>query len=155
MAGKITLTIDGLAGIKQKAKALENTAFARPMMGDIGFFAMRQIKARTILGEDVDGVDFKPYNPFYAKERAKDGYQVNFVDLTRTGSMLSAMTAEYDRNSVDIFFMNTTDSSGARNPEKAFFLNEDREFFALNQDDIKGIMKIVRSYYQKLIDSKG
>ena len=157
MANGIKIKLTGIKGIQAKAKALQDTIFARPMMGDIGMFAMRAIKKRTLIGEDVNGLDFKPYNPMYAKERAKAGYSKKPVDLTRSGSMLSAMTADYDRNSVDIFFMNTSDpdpDNDTRNPAKAYFLHQDREFFALSLSDLKGIMQIVKKYYSKLMASK-
>ena len=145
------ITLTGLTGVIGKAKALENPIFAKPMMGDIGMFAMGKIKKRTIAGEDVNGLNSKPYNPMYAKERQKSGYKKTPVDLTRTGFMLSSMTYSESRSAVNIFFMNTSDENNVRNPAKAFWNNEDREFFGLSTSDIKGIMSIVHSYYNKLI----
>ena len=147
----VDIKLTGLKGIIKKAKALEDTIFAKMMMGDIGMFAMGRIKKRTIAGEDVDGIDFKPYNPMYANERVKAGYKKSPVDLTRTGAMLSAMTYDESKRSVNIFFMNTADENNVRNPAKAFWNNEDREFFALSDSDVKGIMKIVKRYYDKLM----
>lgn len=152
MAGtEIKLT--GLPGIKTILEYMKDATFGFQMMGEIGMYAMFQIKKRTIKGKDVDGLVFKPYNPFYAKARAKDGYKQKPVDLTRTGSMLSSMTFDSDQNSANIFFMNTTDNTGARNPDKAFWNNEDREFFALSEDEVEGIMKIVDKFYRKIMRS--
>lgn len=145
------IKLTGLPNIRTILEHIHDTSFGYQMMGEIGMFAMFQIKKRTIKGQDVDGLSFKPYNPFYAKARVKDGYKPKPVDLTRTGSMLSSMTYESDKDSVDIFFMNTTDNTGARNPDKAFWNNEDREFFALSEDEVEGIMKIVDKYYRKVM----
>ena len=148
---KITLT--GLKSITTKLDALEDTIFSKTLMGDIGMFAMGRIKKRTIAGDDVYGIGFKPYNPLYAKERQKAGYSPSPVDLTRTGSMLSAMTYNESKRSVDIFYMNTTDTENTRNPAKAFWNNAEREFFALSNNDVEGITDIVNKYYRKLMRS--
>lgn len=141
----------GIRGLQSKLKRLRDTPFARPMLSEIGMFAMHRIKKRTLKGDDVNDISFKPYSVMYAKERAKAAFPVRPVDLTRSGSMLSAMTYDTNMNSVDIFFMNTTDPSGARNPAKAFFLQKDREFFALSGKDFKGILQIVDNYYKKVL----
>lgn len=145
------LVLSGIHGIKGRVKKLEKTIFAKQMMGDIGMFLMYAIKTRTIAGEDVYGISFKPYHPLYAKERVKSGYKAKPVDLTRTGSMLSAMNEDATPTQVEVNFMNTRDPSGGSNPEKAFFLNEDREFFAISEEETKQIMLIVDKYYQKLM----
>ncbi|MDA3788079.1 MAG: phage virion morphogenesis protein [Desulfobacula sp.] len=149
------ITLSGLTGIKGRIKALQNSAFATPMLSEIGMYAMHRIKKRTIKGQDADGIAFKPYNPLYAKERKKAGYQTSTVDLNRTGSMMSSMTYDSDSNSVDLFFMNTSDSTNTKNPAKAFFLQQERNFFALSSEDVKGIMLIVDNYYQRLLGNKG
>jgi len=146
----VAISITGIKGVQGKLKNLANTPFLRPMLSEIGMYAMHRIKKRTLKGDDVNDISFKPYSVAYAKERAKAGFPVKPVDLSRSGSMLSAMTYDTKISSVDIFFMNTTDSTGARNPSKAFFLNKDREFFSLSETDIQGIMKIVSNYYDKL-----
>lgn len=147
--------LSGIRGIKGRIAKLTSSQLARPMLGEIGMFILLKIKKRTIKGEDVNGLDFIPYTPMYAKSRAKEGYSIKPVDLTKTGSMLSAMDYEYDDNSVDVFFKNTTDKFGGRNADKAFFLNENREFFALSDSDVKGIMVIVDEFYQQLMSEKG
>lgn len=145
------LVLTGIYGIKGRLKQIEKSVFAKQMMGDIGMFVMSAIKDRTIAGDDVHGIDFIGYNPLYAKARKKAGYQTNHVDLTRTGSMLSAMNEEATSKQVEISFMNTLDPDGGKNPSKAFFLNEDREFFAISELETKQIMLIVDEYYQKIM----
>jgi len=151
-----TIELTGLKGLTRKITALRDAPFRDMMLGDIGMYAMTRIKRRTLKGEDVHGLDFTPYSKGYAVERGKRDFPVKPVDLTRTGSMLSAMTYDTNRDSVDIFFMNTQGPEAPgyknkeRNPAKAFFLHQDREFFELSQDDIKGIKDIVNDYYDKL-----
>lgn len=145
------LSITGIKGLKRKIDYLASTPFLRTLMSEIGMFGMRAIKKRTLLGKEVEGIAFKPYSPQYAKQRAKEGFPIRPVDLSKTGSMLSAMTYDVGKNYVDIFFMNTTDPTGARNPAKAFYLNEDREFFALSEAETKKIQKIVNAYYKKAL----
>lgn len=155
----VNIELTGLKGIRDKVKLLDDSPFLRFALGDIGMFIMRSIKKRTLIGEDVDGINFKPYSKKYAKERNKRGFPVKPVDLSRTGAMLSAMTYDTDRSSVDTFFMNTSGpkapgySNKTRNPEKAFYLNKDREFFALSGDEINDIVEIVEGYYNKAIRS--
>lgn len=42
-------------------------------------------------GENAQGAQFSPYTPDYAKNRKKAGYQIGFVDFTRTGKMWAAI----------------------------------------------------------------
>lgn len=120
-------------------------------MTEIGLFAMTRIKSRTVEGEDVDGTPFKPYSPKYAMFRQEHGHPTNKVNLTFTGSMLSSMTFDPDADKVTLYFLNTTDEHGGRNPLKAFFLNQERRFFALSRKDIEDIVDIVERYYRRLI----
>lgn len=145
------IKLTGIKGISRKITKLLDTPFMRRMLSDIGMFGLKRIKERTLSGEDAQGIDFKPYADQYAKERAKAGFPVKPVDLTRSGSMLSAMTYDTGKEHIDFFFMNTSDPTGAKNPEKAFYLQQDREFFALSKSDIKGMLKIVDKYYNKVI----
>lgn len=42
-------------------------------------------------GESAEGSRFSPYTPDYARERRGAGYQIGFVDFTRTGKMWAAI----------------------------------------------------------------
>ena len=147
-----TVRITGIKHLQKKVNKLKKTPFIRPMLGEIGMFSMHSIKKRTLSGEDVHGIAFKPYSKAYSLIRKKKGFPVRPVDLTRTGSMMSSMTYDVNRVSVDIFFMNTSDPSNVQNPKKAFFLQQEREFFALSKQDIQGIVQIVDNYYKRLIN---
>jgi hypothetical protein len=51
-------------------------------------------------GQNADGSAFAPYVPPYAKSRAKAGYQVGFVDYTRTGRMFAAVRPRVESSNV-------------------------------------------------------
>jgi hypothetical protein len=51
-------------------------------------------------GENADGAQFTPYTPDYKKEREKKGYQVGFVDFTRTGRMFASIGPEVTASDV-------------------------------------------------------
>jgi hypothetical protein len=58
-------------------------------------------------GKDADNKPFVPYDPDYAKERKGAGYQIAFVDFTRTGRLMANIrprleSAERDRATVVI-----------------------------------------------------
>ena len=145
------LVLTGLHGIIAKSKAIAKSEFAQEMMGDIATLVMLRIKDRTIAGEDVQGHDFIAYSKSYKKWRKKKGYKTSPVDLTLSGHMLSAMTETHNNEEAKIFFVNTSDPTGASAPDKAFWNNKDREFFGLSKQDEKDIMKIVVDYYEKLM----
>lgn len=144
--------IRGLEGLKDKVKFIEDSIFSKALMTEIGLFSQTKIKVRTLEGTDADGSMFAPYSPKYAVFRKLKGHPVDKVDLTFTGSMLSSMTMDADKKRVDIFFLNTEDPTGTKNPLKAFFLNQKRNFFALSESDIKGIMRIVNQYYHRIVE---
>ena len=156
---KSEFTLSGIPDLKKKIKKIQDSLFAKSLMKDIGMFLMLAIKKRTLKGKDFEGNDFIGYENSYAMFRNKAGYQTDFVDLTLTGGMLSSMTYEADNDSVKLFFQNTSDTSGkgkkssVSNPEKAFYLNEDREFFAISPDDEKQIGELVEKYYKKVLKS--
>lgn len=118
-------------------------------MSEIGMFLQSRIKIRTSKGKDVDGTPFEPYNPAYALFRQKKGHPTDKVTLFFTGSMMSSMTYDATNSKVRLFFMNTEDKTEAKNPKKAFFLNEKREFFAMSREDIIGVMEIVQDFINR------
>lgn len=146
--------LTGVKGIIRKARELENTPFAKDMMAEIALYIMSQIKDRTLDGKDVDGDSFKDYSVGYAEWREQEGYQTAFPDLTVSGHMLSAMTSRSTKREAEIFFMNTQDKDGVSAPDKAFWNNEDREFFGLSKSDEKQIKQIVNRYYTKFTETR-
>lgn len=67
----------------------------------IGFDLSALIKLRIqTSGQSADGAAFAPYVPPYAKARAKAGYQVGYVDYTRTGRMFAAVRPRVEKSNV-------------------------------------------------------
>lgn len=153
MADVSGISVEGLTRLEHKAAALLRGIESpdRSLFVEVGEFMRFRIQARTAEGKDVDGKDFEPYSDAYKAYRTKTGHPSDKVNLFFTGSMLSSMDFEVSRKRVDLFFQNTSDPDGVSNPMKAFFLNENRTFFSLSDDDVKGIMAIINRYYEKLI----
>lgn len=67
-------------------------------------------------GENAAGAKFPPYVPPYAREREKKGYQIEFVDLTRTGRTLAAIVPVVVESSI---FTATISIQGADDQTRA------------------------------------
>lgn len=132
-----------------------NDVFSEELLNEIGEYIKFKIKERTLEGRDVSGNAFTPYSDAYKAYREIHGRPTAWVDLFFTGSMQGSMTHEVDGNSgeVKVFFMNTQDKSGASNPEKAFYLNEERNFFGVSEEEIEEIRDIVQEYIEDLIEN--
>jgi hypothetical protein len=113
------------------------------LLENVGPFLNFQILQRTAKGVDYEGKQFKPYSEGYKKRRKKAGRPVNKVDLNFTGSMLSAITQDNIPNGLSLFFLNTKDKFGTSNPDKAFWNQQDRKFFAVSAKDILAVEKII------------
>lgn len=152
MAIPASIDISGLIGIRQFLFRFGIDLQSLPgLMEEIAQYSMTQIKKRTLSGQDVDGHLFKPYSDKYALFRREKGRPTGKVDLFFSGSMFSSMTSNIDSREIRIFFMNTSDRNNSRNPLKAFFLNQERNFFALSENDVRGIIEIIEEYLSNLI----
>lgn len=118
------------------------------LMGRIGNRVNTMIKARTSEGRDAAGSPFDPYSVRYAAWRKKAGYPVSAVDLTLTGSMFAALTYTAEDDRVTSFFMDTPDKRNpkVRNPQKAFFNQQRRDFFSIGADEVKEVEKMIEDY---------
>lgn len=121
------------------------------LMGEIGTYIIFAIQRRTGEGKDVEGRNFEPYSPRYKLFRQRTGHPVDKVNLFYSGSMMSSMTMDQIDDKVRVFFMNTTDRSGASNPMKAYFLNKDRRFFAVSAKEQNKILEMVRENAERLL----
>lgn len=142
-----------IKGLKRTSKKLEKTEGAlvdgKRAFGEIGLFLTASIEARTMQGKDVDGDDFKPYSPGYAKFRAGAGHPVNKVNLFFSGLMFNALTHDAGNMQVRIYFMPTTDKHNVSSPAKAYFLDEDRHFFGMSKKDKETIVKIYADHIRE------
>lgn len=88
-------TIERIRRIKQDLIANREAEALR-----ISLDALALIKLRIqTKGEAYTGSPFPPYVPGYAKERKASGYQVGYVDFTRTGRMWANVQPEVERSS--------------------------------------------------------
>lgn len=145
------VSIIGIGGVLNRLDRLKKLPpkYGRLMMAEIGEMVIARILNRTMKGIDVNNTAFKPYSPKYAAFREELGLPVSKVDLKVTGMMLSAMTYQANRDEIRIFFQNITDSSDTSIPMKAYFLDEERNFFAMNEKDREKALLVVDSYFKK------
>jgi len=125
----------------------------KKLMALIGNFMKLQTLQRTAKGVDVNEIPFVPYSKPYAKKRKAAGLPIGKVDLFWTGSMLASMTYVPQDGVVRLYFMDTTDKFGMRNPKKAYFnqtfgarSKRSRRFFAISLKDVVAIEKMVKAY---------
>jgi len=145
-----TVEIQGLRALRLKLRRAEEAVASNPtLMGQIGAYLMFAIKTRTGEGEDAQGRDFRPYTDRYAEYRAKAGLPTSWVDLFFTGSMMSSMTFKASSKSVRLFFMNTEDKEGVKNPAKAYYNQMDRDFFSISADEVEVIEKMVKEWVDR------
>jgi len=143
------IRIEGLNRLIAQVKRIAGGITDEALMDEIGMFIIHSILQRTGKGEDVEGKLFEPYSPKYKLFRMKTGHKHNIVNLFYSGSMLSAMTHTAFNDRVEVFFMNTYGrtpkgkDSKVSNPQKAFFLNEKREFFAISSEEENSIWQMI------------
>lgn len=159
MAANTNIEVIGINPILRKFFRMEHYIPTEELMGLIGEEIMTRIKVRTAAGKDVELHPFKGYSAGYKLFREEHGRPTDIVDLNFYGDMWKALTHKATKRSVHVFFMNTPDTHSKRkkskkggkgktvtNAAKAFFLNEDRHFFALNDEDVEKIKEMVRRY---------
>jgi len=146
------IRIDGRARVKAIIRGMQEAIATRQMMLEIGEYIRFRIQARTAEGKDVNGKDFKPYSPQYKLFRQASGHPADTVNLFFTGSMMGSMTVAETMNQARVYFLNTqAPGSKTRNPEKAYFLNKKREFFAMSAGEVKGVQDIMERYYREAL----
>lgn len=142
----------GLQRLIKKFRYFGRQVFSERLMNEIGMFAISQIQIRTAEGTDVKGRPFAPYSPRYRMFKKGKGSAGDKVNLFLTGSMMGSMTHDATEDTTRIFFMNTEDRSGTKNPAKAFFLNQKRNFFALSKEDQEGISRMLQEHLEALLE---
>ena len=148
------VTIIGLREVLTSIRGLGELGNTKPLMEEIGLYFISQIQIRTAEGKDAEGRDFDPYSPAYAAFRRSKKHSADKVNLFFTGSMMSSMTEEASDNEVKLFFQNTSDKTGMKNPEKAFYLNENREFFAVPEEDRQYAINLVEDYINNILRNR-
>ncbi len=151
------LDVNGLQRLVNTLQTLEDESFTSVLLGNVALRMIVEIKKRTAKGIEAQGLPMAPYSRPYALFRKSKGRPINKVNLNFHGSMLSAMTHTATKERAVIFFQNTT-SKDARgkpakvsNPAKAFFLNEDRYFFAFSVEEQQLAIEMVEEHIEALL----
>jgi len=150
--------IEGLNNVLRMVKGLAGNATSKDLMGRIGAYVVTQILQRTMRGIDIEGSPFEPYSPKYKLFRMKTGHPHDKVNLFFHGSMLSSLTYKEAKDKVEVFFMRTYGKtpygkpSKVSNPQKAFFLNQRREFFGLSAKDEEEVERMILDNLRKIIE---
>lgn len=143
--------IQGAEELADNLESFGNNLNAKRLLNEVGLFLRTRILERTAAGEDVHGQRFEFYSPRYEALRRKKGLPTDKVDLFFTGSMLSSITFETTDEQVTLFFEDTQDKFGGSNPEKAYHLHQNREFFAMSADDLETIQDVARQYVRQAL----
>jgi len=155
-----SLRIEGLNRLVAQFKRVAGNAVNEDLMDKIGFFLSTSILQRNIEGVDVDNKSFEPYSPKYKLFRMKHDHPANIVNLFFSGSMASSLTHTAFRDKVEVYFMPTYGktpsgkSSKVSNPEKAFFLNEKREFFGVSAEEENTIREMIQEHIRRLFNEE-
>jgi len=153
MARDAFIDINGIQALKRFIDRLSGGIKSTRLMSEIATFLITSIKLRTARGEDVDGNTFDPYSKRYAMFRAAQGHPINKVTLFFSGSMMSSMDYKATSDTANIYFLNTEDRTGTSNPNKAYWLNKKREFFAISEEDQREIENMVDDNLDNLLRS--
>lgn len=148
------LDVVGLQRLVNTLQTLEDESFTAVLLGRVALRMIVEIKKRTAKGIESQGLPMAPYSRPYALFRKSKGRPINKVNLNFHGSMLSAMTHTATKERAVIFFQNTT-SKGSKvsNPAKAFFLNEDRYFFAFSVEEQQLALEMVEEHIEELLQA--
>lgn len=92
-------------------------------------------------GQSADGPQFAPYVPSYAAERKKAGYQIGFVDYTRTGQFWASIRPRVEESDLfkTVVVIGATNARGAEilqdaEPKRGNLLQFSKEEINLLED---------------------
>ena len=85
--------------IRQIKQSLIDNREAEALRIAFDALALTKLRIQT-KGENADNSPFPPYVPGYAKERQAAGYQVGFVDFTRTGRLWANVQPRVEASNV-------------------------------------------------------
>lgn len=88
-----------IARIRQIKQNLVNDRENEALRIAFDQLALTKLRIQT-KGQNFNEQPFAPYVPAYAKERQAAGYQVGYVDFTRTGRMWAAVRPRVESSSI-------------------------------------------------------
>lgn len=102
-----------------------------------------KIKRGVARGRGLNGTPFAPYDPAYAKIRAKRGRSIAPVDLNFTGRMLGAMQGSLARRGIaKVSFTSVAQS------RKAYFTDQRRPWFGVDRDGRREVKQTVLRHFR-------
>lgn len=87
--------------IRANIAALRANQAQETLRVTLDLIALVRLRVQTE-GKDYQEQDFDPYTPGYARRRAKAGYQVGYVDFTRTGRLWASVQPEVQAQGGDV-----------------------------------------------------
>lgn len=81
------------AKIRAGIQAMRANRAAETLRVTLDLIALVRLRVQAE-GRDYREMDFAPYTPGYARQRAKAGYQADYVDFTRTGRLWASVQPE-------------------------------------------------------------
>lgn len=111
MTQSIKNLLDKIADAKKQLIANREADALRIALDQTALIKLR-IQTR---GEQADGTAFEPYTTGYAKTRQGAGFQVGFVDFTRSGSLFSSIRPVIVSSNI----FSATVEIGAQDPAQA------------------------------------
>ena len=125
--------------ISRAIRSIKNKA----VLAEIGTYLQGAIKFRTQDEHtDIFGRKFKDYSHGYKMFRQRKGYGTE-VDLTLTGGMFAALRYTATDDYVRVFFgAGSSRGTDTQHPAKAFYLQEERKFFGISDEDVREILRL-------------
>jgi hypothetical protein len=162
----VVIAIRGLDRLIKRFDRAQRYFLTEDLMSEIANYLIAKIQLRTSQGVDASGAPFIPYSPGWALFRQKTGHPTDKVNLFFHGTMMSSMTFSATKDSARIFFLPTmgkpykykTKSGDTRerkqkitSAQKAYFLNEDRRFFAISASEQQQILNMIGDHLRDLV----
>lgn len=148
------IVLEGAEEIIEILNEFPEIVFNKTVFSEISEYSIAKMLQRTLSGKGPDGKIFKKYSPRYKKFREEKGRQGFPVNLNFHGDMLNSLTYKSTDKGATLFFMNTSDRNNVKNPDKAFYNHQTRNFFALSEEEIQGIIKVIDGYIGRAIGDK-
>ena len=83
--------------IRRNVEALRNNREAELKIIGLDLVAVLKDRIQRS-GENYQGAKFTPYTPGYATQRQKKGFQIGYVDFTRSGRLWASVYPDVDGN---------------------------------------------------------
>lgn len=149
---KIRVRIEGIERLKTALSEIKKGIASPQAMDRLSNGLKERIVERAALGRDAAGERFKPYEPQYARGRARRGEGAGIVTLRRSGEMLDSIKAD-GQPAAGVSF------NSFKEAEKARYLQETgvgrkrtkRRFFAISDADSAWALKILSGHAQETI----